>query len=434
MMTTALHDIGGRPVIIGAGLAGLMTALCLSPQPVVILSTAPLGAEASSSWAQGGIAAAVGPDDDPAQHLAYTLKAGDGLCDPDVVSRIVSAGPVTVERLIRLGVRFDRVADGTLRLGREAAHGRRRIVHAAGDSTGQEILRAVTNAVRATPSITLLVGLEARRLIVEGHTVAGVLASSQDGMAVLLTSRVAIPTGGIGGLFLHSTNPAGSFGQGLALAARAGAALRDLEFIQFHPTALDGNTYPLALVSEAVRGEGAVLIDETGHRFMEDVPGAELAPRDVVARAVWRQLGNRHQVFLDARNAPGSRFAEQFPRIAALCRDAGFDPAQQPTPIRPAVHYHMGASPWTPQDAAQLTACGHAARRPAQGCTARTAWPATPCWRPRYAPTGSRMTLPGRRQPASGLHPRWCRHLQPIPEWSAQPFRIPPVCCATVRG
>ena len=364
MTPAPLHDIGGRPVTIGAGLAGLMTALCLSPQPVVVLSKAPLGAEASSALAQGGIAAAAGPDDDPAQHLADTLKAGDGLCDPDVVSRIVNAGSVTVERLIRLGVRFDRVADGTLRLGREAAHGRRRIVHAAGDSTGQEILRAVTTVVRATPSITLLVDLEARRLIVEDNTIAGVLASSQDGMVILLISRVAITTGGIGGLFLHTTNPAGSFGQGLALAARAGAALRDLEFIQFHPTAFDGNTYPPALVSEAVRGEGAVLIDETGRRFMENVPGAELAPRDVVARAVWRQLGDGHRVFLDARPAPGSRFAEQFPRIAALCRDAGFDPAQQPIQIRPAAHYHMGG---ISVDAAGrstvdgLWACGEAA-------------------------------------------------------------------------
>lgn len=372
MMTTTLHDIGGRPVIIGAGLAGLMTALCLSPQPVVVLSKASLGAEASSAWAQGGIAAAVGPDDDPAQHLADTLKAGDGLCDPDIVSRIVSAGPTTVERLVRLGVRFDHVVGGILRLGREAAHGRRRIVHAAGDSTGQEILRAVIGAVHATPSITVLAGLEARRLIVEDNTVAGVLASNQDGMAILLTRQVVIATGGIGGLFLHTTNPAGSFGHGLAFAARAGAALRDLEFIQFHPTALEGNTYPLALVSEAVRGEGAILIDETGRRFMENLPEAELAPRDVVARAVWRQLDSGHRVFLDARNAPGSRFAEQFPRIAALCRDAGFDPALQPIPIRPAVHYHMGG---IAVDAAGrstvdgLWACGEAACTGMHGAT-----------------------------------------------------------------
>ena len=362
--TTALHDIGGRPVIIGAGLAGLMTALRLSPEPVVVLSKAPVGMEASSAWAQGGIAAAVGPDDDPALHLADTLTAGDGLCDAEVVSRIVHAGAETVERLIRLGARFDRGADGALRLGREAAHGRRRIVHAAGDGTGWEILRAVTEVVRATPSITVLAGVEARRLLVQDNAVAGVLANGQSGTRLLSTDRVVIATGGAGGLFLHTTNPTGSFGQGLALAARAGAALRDMEFVQFHPTALDGNTYPLGLVSEAVRGEGAVLIDETGRRFMEDMPGAELAPRDVVARAVWRYLADGHWVFLDARKALGSRFARHFPKIAALCRAAGLDPAEQPIPVRPAAHYHMGGIAVDAagrSTVAGLWACGEAA-------------------------------------------------------------------------
>jgi L-aspartate oxidase len=333
-VTAALHDVGGRPVIIGAGLAGLMTALRLSPEPVVVLSKAPLGTEASSAWAQGGIAAAVGPGDDPAEHLADTLRAGDGLCDPAVVSRIVSAGPATIERLIQLGVCFDRAANGALRLGREAAHGRRRIVHAAGDGSGREILRAVIDAVHATPSITVLAGFEAQRLVVQDNAVAGVLAAGQAGPWLLLTNRVVIATGGIGALFLHTTNPAGAFGQGLALAARAGAALRDMEFVQFHPTALAGNTYPLALVSEAVRGEGAVLIDEMGRRF------------------------------LDARTALGHRFAAQFPKIAALCNAAGLDPAQHPIPVRPAAHYHMGG---IAVDAAGrstvqgLWACGEAA-------------------------------------------------------------------------
>lgn len=360
------HDIGGRPVIVGGGLAGLMTALRLAPEPVVVLSKAPLGAEASSAWAQGGIAACVGPDDGPALHLADTLAAGDGLCDPDAVRRIVQAGPAAIEALARLGARFDRGADGALRLGQEAAHGRRRIVHAAGDGTGREVLRAVVAAVRATASVTVLEGVEARRLLVRDDAVAGVLAA---GPRVLPTRRVVIATGGVGGLYLHTTNPAGAWGGGLAMAARAGAVLRDMEFVQFHPTALDavvpdGGALPLGLVSEAVRGDGAVLIDEDGQRFMARTPGAELAPRDVVARAVWRHLLAGHAVFLDARQALGEGFARRFPGVAALCRAAGIDPATQPIPVRPAAHYHMGG---IAVDAAGrstvdgLWACGEAA-------------------------------------------------------------------------
>ncbi len=361
-MTT--RDIGGRPVIIGGGLAGLMTALRLAPEPVVVLAKAPLQTEASSAWAQGGIAACVGPDDSPALHGADTLAAGDGLCDPAAVGRIVQAGPAAIEALARLGARFDRGADGALRLGQEAAHGRRRIVHAAGDGTGREVLRAVVAAVRATASVTVLEGVEARRLLVRDNAMVGVLAAGPGGAQVLPTRRVVIATGGIGGLYLHTTNPAGSWGGGLALAARAGAVLRDMEFVQFHPTALDGGSLPLGLVSEAVRGDGAVLIDETGRRFMAGTPGAELAPRDVVARAVWRRLMDGHAVFLDARQALGAEFAQHFPVVAALCRAAGIDPATQPIPVRPAAHYHMGGIAVDlagRSTVAGLWACGEAA-------------------------------------------------------------------------
>ena len=362
------------PIIVGGGLAGLMAALRLAPEPVMVLSKAPLGTEASSAWAQGGIAACVGPDDSPMLHHADTLAAGGGLCDPATVRRIVEAGPASIEALARLGARFDRAADGALRLGQEAAHGRRRIVHAAGDGTGREVLRVVVAAVRATASITVLEGMEARRLLMQDNTVAGVLAAGPGGARGLRTGRVVIATGGIGGLFLHTTNPAGAWGGGLALAARAGAALRDMEFIQFHPTALDatvpdGDTLPLGLVSEAVRGDGAILVDEAGRRFMVDgpgagVPGAELAPRDVVARAVWRHLAEGHAVFLDARQALGNHFADRFPGVAALCQAAGIDPATQLIPVRPAAHYHMGG---IAVDAAGrstvdgLWACGEAA-------------------------------------------------------------------------
>jgi L-aspartate oxidase len=363
-VTTAVRNIGRAPVIVGGGIAGLMVALRLAPMPVVVLAKAPLATEASSAWAQGGIAAAVGPDDDPALHLADTLAAGAGLCDADVARRVTSAGPTAIEMLLRHGVRFDRDATGALRLGLEAAHGRRRIVHATGDSTGKEIMRALVAAVRRAPSITVLEGVEARRLLVADGVVSGVLAASSDEPMLLPTGRVVLATGGLGGLFLHTTNPPGSFGQGLALAARAGAALVDMEFVQFHPTALDVGGHPLVLVSEAVRGEGATLIDETGARFMEDVPGRELAPRDVVARAVWHRLGVGHRVYLDARTTIGRGFAAHFPVIAAACLAAGIDPATQPIPVRPAAHYQMGGVAVDAEGRATLAglwACGEAA-------------------------------------------------------------------------
>ncbi|MER9949556.1 L-aspartate oxidase [Mesorhizobium sp. M0047] len=341
-MTPEVGDIRGAPVIIGAGVAGLMTALHLAPHPVYLLSPTRLGTEASSTLAQGGLAASLGADDSPDLHLADTLAAGDGLCDESVVRRILNAADRAIENLMDLGVAFDCTSDGTLRLGLEAAHSRRRIVHAGGDSTGRELVRALVIAVRRTPSITILEGMEARRLIVENGAVSGVLAAKSAQAIALPTRRVVLATGGIGALFRDTTNPAGSFGHGLALAAYAGAELGNLEFIQFHPTALDVSNRPMPLVSEAVRGEGAVLINERGHRFLSNTPGGELASRDVVARAVWQQLGTGHRVYLDARQSLGPRFAKRFPAVARLCRDAGIDPALEPIPVRPAAHYHMG--------------------------------------------------------------------------------------------
>jgi L-aspartate oxidase len=363
-MTVSGRTIGRAPVIVGGGVAGLLTALHLAPMPVVVAVKAPLQTEASSAWAQGGVAAAVGPDDDPALHLADTLHAGDGLCDEAVARRITAAGPAAIETLLRYGVRFDRDNAGALRLGLEAAHVRRRIVHATGDGTGREIMRGLVAAVRETPSVTVLEGFEVRRLLVADGVVSGVLAVSADGAVLLPTSRVVLATGGVGGLFMHTTNPRGSFGQGLALAGRAGAALVDMEFVQFHPTALDVGGHPLMLVSEAVRGEGATLIDETGERFMAGVPGGELAPRDVVARAVWRRLGEGHRVFLDARAALGPSFVRRFPVIAAACAAAGIDPATQPIPVCPAAHYHMGGVAVDAQGRSTLPglwACGEVA-------------------------------------------------------------------------
>ncbi len=332
------------PIIAGSGLAGLITALQLSPRPCVLLSAAPLATEASSAWAQGGIAAAVGEDDAPELQVADTLAAGDGLCDAEAVRRIIGAGPEAIRALAALGAQFDRTASGALALGLEAAHSRRRIVHASGDGTGREVMRALALAVRATPSITVLEGASLVRLLVSGGAVCGVEIRLDGRMQRRPSTQVVIATGGIGGLFLDTTNPLGSTGVGSAVAARAGAALADLEFIQFHPTALavtdaasDG-AVPMPLISEAVRGEGATLIDETGARFME----SELAPRDVVSRAVWHHLAQGHRVYLDARSVLGARFAARFPGINASCLAHGIDPASMPIPIRPAAHYHMG--------------------------------------------------------------------------------------------
>ncbi len=325
-------------VIIGGGVAGLMAALAAAPHPVTLLNAGPLGAQAASAWAQGGMAAAIGEEDSTVLHVADTLAAGAGLCDRAAVERIIGAGPAMVETLLRLGVRFDRKASGALALGLEAAHARPRILHANGDATGAEILRALIERVRATPSVTVL-DATARQIFTDDAGVCGVLAMRGGEAFTLAADRVLLATGGIGGLFRYSTNPQGAIGQGLMLAMQAGAVLRDLEFIQFHPTALDapgGGALPL--ISEAVRGEGARLIDETGAYFMQ---GADLAPRDVVARAVFAHAQAGHHVCLDARNL-GPRFATRFPRIAAICAEAGIDPATQPIPVRPAAHYHMG--------------------------------------------------------------------------------------------
>jgi L-aspartate oxidase len=364
-MSFLQHPLDHRPVIIGAGLAGLMAALDAAPQPVLLITAAPLGEGAASAWAQGGLAAAIGADDSIENHIADTLIAGDGICDARAVRDILGEAPGLIDKLSRLGARFDRSATGGIALGLEAGHSARRIVHAAGDASGREILRAVIAAAQATPSITILENVAARKLIVRDGKIAGVLAMRDNGEAVMIrTSRVVIATGGAGGMYAHTTNPAGAIGHGLMLAGEIGAELADLEFIQFHPTALATNADPMKLISEAVRGENAVLIDEAGNRFMAGMGRAELDPRDIVARRVWRHICAGHQVFLDARHCLGARFATKFPAITELCRAEGIDPVNEPIPVRPAAHYTMGGIA-TDLDGrtniAGLWACGEAA-------------------------------------------------------------------------
>ncbi len=354
-------------LVVGSGAAGLTAALELAPLSVAVVTKGRLGESGSSAHAQGGIAAAVGRGDTPALHAADTLAAGAGLNDPEAVRILTGEGPARVMRLIALGAAFDRRPDGLLSLGREAAHGRRRVLHAHGDATGAEVMRALRAVAARAPHVTVLEETFAWDLIRDGSRVAGVTAVGPgDEPLVLWAPAVILATGGIGHLFARTTNPPEVTGDGLAMAARAGARLLDVEMVQFHPTALAvSGADPLPLLTEALRGEGATLVDGRGHRFMlEEDPAAELAPRDVVARALHRRLAAGEAVFLDAREAVGEAFPDRFPTVFELCRAHGLDPRVEPMPVSPAAHYHMGGIAADHDGRASLPglwACGEAA-------------------------------------------------------------------------
>ena len=334
-------------LILGAGIAGLFTALKLAPFPATVLAGTRPGLSGSSAWAQGGIAAAVGADDSWQSHAADTMAAGAGLCDRAIVDLVAREAPARIDDLIALGVPFDRRPDGRLALGREAAHSHKRIVHIAGDRAGAEISRTLAERALATPSITLLEGFHAIELAFEDGRITGLFARTGIGpearLILFRAPAVVFATGGIGALYAVTTNPLESRGEGLGMAARAGAVIADPEFVQFHPTAIDIGRDPAPLATEALRGEGAILVDETGRRFMLEVhKDAELAPRDVVARALHRERMAGHKTFLDCTQAVGAAFAQRFPTVYGACKSAGVDPATQPIPVAPATHYHMG--------------------------------------------------------------------------------------------
>ncbi len=333
-------------LIIGAGVAGLYTALKLGPRPVTVITARPLGQGGATPWAQGGMAAAVGQDDTPNLHFADTMQAGAGLVDAEAASILVDGGEAAVEDLMRLGVAFDQDPDGDLILGREAAHCRNRIVHATGDQAGAAIMDALIKAAAASEHITILERVVVEDLMTDDNgAVGGALVYNVDAKerAVFDAGETVLATGGLGGLFAVTTNPVRAQGHGLAFAARAGAEIRDPEFVQFHPTALDIGADPAPLATEALRGEGAVLVNRDGRAFMEDYhPAKDLAPRDIVARAVEAEIKAGRGACLDARDAVGDGFPEQFPTVFAACQRADIDPRKALMPVAPAAHYHMG--------------------------------------------------------------------------------------------
>jgi len=364
-----VFDTGGA-LIIGAGLAGLFTALKLAPVPCTVLSPDPLGAGASSAWAQGGVAAAMAEGDSAEAHAADTVAAGAGMVDEAVALSVAREAAARIEDLLSFGAPFDRDEAGRLLQSREAAHSFARVVRVKGDRAGRAVMAALIERARATPAIRLIEGVTVDDIAAEAGRVVGVFGRRIDdpyAEPIFFRARsTVLATGGLGGLYAITTNPGRVRGQGLGMAARAGAAIADPEFVQFHPTGIAVDADPTPLASEALRGEGATLIDQNGRRFMLDVhPDAELAPRDVVALAVHRVRAAGGKVFLDAREALGAEFDEKFPTVAKFCRDAGIDPTTQPIPVAPVQHYHMGGvkTDWRGRSSLPgLWVCGEAAR------------------------------------------------------------------------
>lgn len=343
--TSAMRD-NERTIVVGSGLAGLTCALSLAPRPVTLISKTAHLEGGSSIWAQGGIAAAVGPGDSPQAHAADTVSAGAGLCDPERVRALTEDGALALRWLLDEGINFDREVTGELQLAREGSHQHARVVHAGGDATGSILMQKLVRRVAESPSITVLTDTFVGDLIVNREQVAGVVAFNQASQWMEIRApRVVFATGGIGMAWERTTNPPESTGDGLAMAARAGAKLANVEFMQFHPTALamEAGDSNLTLLTEALRGAGATLLDESGYRFMRDVHAlAELAPRDVVARAIHARVSCGQQVFLDLAPALRSKGAAAFPGAVTAAKHAGFDPYLEPVPVVPAAHYHMG--------------------------------------------------------------------------------------------
>ncbi len=332
-------------LIIGSGLAGMRAALEVNSSLSVLIITKDGWMESASAVAQGGIAAVIDPQDSFQAHIADTLTAGGSLCDPVVVEHVVREAPRRIEELIAWGAQFDR-AEERLALGREGGHSRDRIVHAFGDATGQEVVRAVGHQIRARENIELWRRTYAIDLLThQGRCCGAVVWNQEHGKTLVWAKQTILATGGAGQLYRETTNPAVATGDGMALAYRAGAELRDMEFVQFHPTLLYIAGSSRSLISEATRGEGAWLVDRYGRRFMTDYdPRGELAPRDVVSLAIVSQMERtRHpNVYLDMTHLDPQRVRARFPSIAAICAEFNLDITRDRIPVRPGAHYMMG--------------------------------------------------------------------------------------------
>jgi len=365
-----MERIRTRFLVIGSGIAGLHAAWRASAHGDVVVLTKRSLFDSATAYAQGGIAAALGAGDSTELHRQDTLAAGAALCDAAAVEVLVAEGPARVRDLASLGARFDMDADGRFSLSREAAHSRKRIVHADGDQTGAEVARTLISRVREAKSVTVLERARALDLIVVGGRCVGVKASHAGRALEIIAEATVIAAGGCGQVYRYTTNPRVATGDGYAIAHRAGVKLADMEFVQFHPTALDTPETPLSLISEAVRGEGAVLVNDRDQRFMTRKHRlAELAPRDVVAREIFReaQLGTR--VWLDARKLSRT-FARRFPGILKICLARGIDPRKDRIPVTPAAHYMMGGIVTDlsgRSSLARLYACGEVSRTGAHG-------------------------------------------------------------------
>lgn len=333
-----------RILIIGAGLAGLFLALKLAPRKVLVLSQSPIGKGASSAWAQGGMAAALSPSDTPELHAQDTIIAGAGLVDETAALLIAKHGPDRIRDLLAYGVPFDKDENGNLELSLEAAHSKARVARVAGDLAGREIMRSLIAKAQAAEHIKILENHWALALLQNANgQIGGALCANSDGSVRIDASYTILATGGIGGLYKVTTNPIEARGQGLGMAARAGALIRDPEFVQFHPTSINIGKDPAPLASEALRGDGAILRNQDSTAFMEKYHELkDLAPRDIVARAVFAENQSGRGAYLDATKAVGNHFPEHFPTIFASCMDAGIDPRTQMIPVAPAEHYHMG--------------------------------------------------------------------------------------------
>ena len=359
-------------IVVGAGLAGLFTALKLAPHSVTVITSAGLGTGGSSPWAQGGIAAALGADDAPTHHADDTQIAGGGIADRDMAKILTQEIAARIEDLAAFGIAFDRGEAQQFLLSQEAGHRTRRIVRSAGDMAGQKIMLGLTKAARQAEHITIIENCAVGRLAHQDGEVHGVFAQKEGARdwEYMPASAVVLATGGCGHLYKTTTNPPQAIGAGLAMAAQAGAQIADAEFVQFHPTALAIDIDPAPLATEALRGEGALLIDSHGQRFMKCIsPAAELASRDLVARAV-AQAVHQGGAFLDARVITSVDIAVHFPVICETCRRVGLDPKKDLIPIAPAAHYHMGgiaADQYGKSSLQNLWVCGESAANGTHG-------------------------------------------------------------------